>query len=513
MESIIRLHFKQPIKDMLERGGGIISQADAMQLKRNVERAAGLAPGTLDQEGPVRESFFKIVKHIVNSASTSVPYHKINHGGPGNKTMFIMIGSTGAGKTTYAEKLEKNVDAVVVSSDAFKSARKAIDKAVTNVLRHGRSVIVNATHPTQERRKELARIARAHGFKTRCIHLDVDKKTSQERSKLTEGKTKYFVSARYFREFQPPGSECDRFNVITDAGVSTRGSGGASGSARPSSPPPMTTPTPKRNHHTSVSIPKPMQAYHYENRHRGKKYYASEKLDGIRALYHDGVLYTRSGHRIQAPDWFVAKIPPGTYDGELYGGKGIDQFHKTSGVVMGSSTNPGWNSIQYRIFDDWNSGDPFSKTYEKLIKKVPLCSANTKHTVCLQPHSVLERHENIQTFFDSVTSRGGEGIMLRSNVPYQQGQRTHSILKMKKVAEAEARVVGFYMKPDNTIKSLTCKWVSPGMNHNVTFQVAGLSARDKATIKVGDVITVKYMELQTSGKPRHGVFKGVRRNL
>lgn len=263
-----------------------------------------------------------------------------------------------------------------------------------------------------------------------------------------------------------------------------------------------------------TSLPRAMLAHKYNARkHADKKFWASEKLDGIRAMFYDGVLYTRGSNPVRAPSWFIAQIPAGTFDGELFGGRG--KFQETSSIVMGPSTNPLWSTITYKIFDDWNSTTPFSETYENLSRKLPLCSSSGKPSVCLEPHKIVKNNASIQKFYDIVSKKGGEGLMLRSNVPYRQGSRSNAVLKVKKMQDAEAKIVGFEIN-GGIIKSLICTWINSGFDRTVTFKVgSGLtdSQRNPKSFKIGNVITVQYFEITKSGKPRHPVFKGIRKNL
>ena len=448
MEDLIKTRFSDTIRNMIRRGDGMISKEDAAKLKRNIERTSGLSAGTLDVPGNHRTSFLTTMAEVISG--TSKPSKKPNSG----RTMYIMIGPSGAGKTTYSERLARNTGAVLVSSDTYGSARKRIDKAVNDALLGGKNVIVDATHPTKERRMELSALAKKHGVSTRCIRLDVSKNTALSRSKL-EGAAKYITSSKFFKSYEDPGSECDRVNVISNSGHSMS-------SVAP------TTSLGKRP--LSSNIPKAMLAHKYNaKKHSGKKFYASEKLDGIRAMFLDGVLYTRGGNPVRAPAWFLEQIPDGTFDGELFGGRG--KFQETSSIVMGPSTNPLWKTITYKIFDDWKSTDPFSKTYNRLTRKLPMCSSSISATVCLEPHTMVSNNRSIQSFYDDVIGQGGEGLMLRSNVPYKPGTRSNAILKVKKMQDAEAKVVGFDMDSSGTIKSLVCKWINPGFDRTVTFKV------------------------------------------
>jgi DNA ligase 1 len=48
----------------------------------------------------------------------------------------------------------------------------------------------------------------------------------------------------------------------------------------------------------------------------------SEKLDGMRAIWKSGKLYSRNGNTIHFPDFFVKGWPEDSLDGELWLGRG-----------------------------------------------------------------------------------------------------------------------------------------------------------------------------------------------
>jgi len=52
-----------------------------------------------------------------------------------------------------------------------------------------------------------------------------------------------------------------------------------------------------------------------------RKYWVSEKLDGVRAYWDGKQLISRGGHVIAAPAWFVADFPARKLDGELWLGR------------------------------------------------------------------------------------------------------------------------------------------------------------------------------------------------
>lgn len=71
------------------------------------------------------------------------------------------------------------------------------------------------------------------------------------------------------------------------------------------------------------------------------QYLVSEKFDGVRAIWDGKVLRFRSGRAINAPGWFIAKLPLQKLDGELWLAR--EKFEQHSGIVR--KTEP--------IDDEW----------------------------------------------------------------------------------------------------------------------------------------------------------------
>lgn len=72
-----------------------------------------------------------------------------------------------------------------------------------------------------------------------------------------------------------------------------------------------------------VAAPPPlMLATEYRDGVPVGDYRVSEKLDGVRGYWDGRALWTRGGHRVNAPAWFVAGWPDVAMDGELWMGRG-----------------------------------------------------------------------------------------------------------------------------------------------------------------------------------------------
>ena len=87
--------------------------------------------------------------------------------------------------------------------------------------------------------------------------------------------------------------------------------------------------------------------------HQGVKlddYWASEKLDGVRAYWDGQQLWSRGGHLYEAPDWFTEQFPAHPMDGELWSGRG--RFAELSGIVRKAQpVEEEWRKVQYHVFD------------------------------------------------------------------------------------------------------------------------------------------------------------------
>lgn len=77
-------------------------------------------------------------------------------------TLTIMVGNPGSGKSTLAREVAEYTGAIHIEQDVLRDRNKVI-KATRDALRAGKSVIVDATHPTKGHRQELYALADSCG--------------------------------------------------------------------------------------------------------------------------------------------------------------------------------------------------------------------------------------------------------------------------------------------------------------------------------------------------------------
>ena len=255
----------------------------------------------------------------------------------------------------------------------------------------------------------------------------------------------------------------------------------------------------------------PMLAAAYNGSQQIDGWLMSEKLDGIRAIYHpEGrTLRMRSGNQIFAPPEFLAGFPAKLMlDGELFIAYG--NFDKVSGLVRsGSNTSMArWAGVRFMVFDAPLVAGPCTER----LKAATAALAGVTHAAVL-PHERIANAAALQAFHTRIEAAGGEGVMIRDPKGAYVQSRSKLLLKVKKFQEEEATVTGHERGTGRLAEltgALTCRFAD-----GTTFSCG--SGMDDATRKdpppVGALITVKFFERTKDNKPRFPIFKSVRTDL
>lgn len=285
---------------------------------------------------------------------------------------------------------------------------------------------------------------------------------------------------------------------------------------------------------------KPMLASHADLTKLKYPVFVSPKLDGVRAVVIDGVVYSRSLKPI--PNKFVqqcfGKPEYDGLDGELIVGDPTDPhcFSNTTSGIMSEDGDP---KVHYYIFDSFNEpniywhrrfweGAILNYVKSDLVKLVP-------QFVCFNEGGILKNEEVF-------LKQGYEGLVIRDpNAPYKFGRSTVRegyLLKLKRYLDSEAKVIGWEPLLSNTneakrnelgeLERSNCKsgMVEKPMlgtirvkdlKTSVQFHIgSGFTEEQRRSFYndpeqiLGKIIKYKYFPVGVKELPRHPVFLGIR---
>lgn len=246
---------------------------------------------------------------------------------------------------------------------------------------------------------------------------------------------------------------------------------------------------------------------------------ASEKLDGVRAYWDGENLLSRQGKKLNAPLSFTKNFPKFALDGELYA-KEL-KFEEIQASVMDKLPDEkAWSRLKFHVFDVPEASGGLPRRLEvlaKFLKNEP----NDNLIIIKQ----IKMRDNAQflKFAENIIANGGEGAVVREpNAPYER-KRSKNALKFKKFKDAECEVISINKgggKYANLAGSLTCKALggkddkekAGEPKEGTIFKIgSGLSDKNRQDPpKIGSMITYKFQNLSSYGKPRFPIFLRVR---
>ena len=254
-------------------------------------------------------------------------------------------------------------------------------------------------------------------------------------------------------------------------------------------------------------VPVPVQlAQTWPSARSPKGFWASEKLDGVRAFWDGQVLRFRSGRRIFAPDWFSSALPPMALDGELWMARGV--FDRLSGVVRQSVPNDeAWREVAYWVFDTPGQSGTFTERLGLVQSALAAAQVPWLKPVAQQ---VVKDAEALQTLLNATVRKGGEGLMLhRADALWQSG-RTDALFKFKPELDDEGLVVG-HQAGKGRFKGQTGALLVQMPSGQRFALGSGLSdALRRDPPPVGSWVTYRFPERTPSGLPRFASFVRVR---
>ncbi len=236
------------------------------------------------------------------------------------------------------------------------------------------------------------------------------------------------------------------------------------------------------------------------------QYLVSEKFDGVRAIWDGEVLRFRSGNVVNAPAWFVAKLPKQSLDGELWLARG--KVETLSGYVRKTEpVDEEWHQIKYQIFELPGAAGRFEERYARIQAIVR--QAAWPRLVAVEQFRVSDRAE-LKRKFDAVVKAGGEGLMLhRADALYVTG-RSDVLLKLKPLDDTEAIVVEHIPGKGKYVGMLGALRVEAPDGKRFTIGTGFTDAVRRDPPPVGSTITYTYRGLTRTGVPRFASYWRVR---
>jgi DNA ligase-1 len=236
-------------------------------------------------------------------------------------------------------------------------------------------------------------------------------------------------------------------------------------------------------------------------------WWMSEKYDGLRAWWDGRKLWSRKGHLIHAPDYFLAELPRDiVLDGELWIGHG--KFEETMSIVRSETPDERWNRIRYMVFDAPQAPGLFEERIQFL--RATVSEGNRFVRVVAQ-----ERCQGVTQLLaerDRVVRQGGEGVMLRQPESAYEAGRSSTLLKVKPYDDAEATVIAHEPGKGKDAGKLGALRVRADDGREFSIG-SGLTDADRdSPPPVGTIVTYRFQGLTAKGMPRFPSYLRVRRD-
>lgn len=247
-------------------------------------------------------------------------------------------------------------------------------------------------------------------------------------------------------------------------------------------------------------------ANHYHQGIELRRYWLSEKLDGVRAYWDGERLWSRGGHQYRAPDWFTEGFPEHPLDGELWAGRG--RFAELSGIVRKARPVAAeWQQVRFHVFDLPLPAIPFGERYQRLQALVR--AAGSSYLELVAQHSVAD-HDELMARLQRVSAKGAEGLMLKRIDSLYTAGRSDDLLKVKTHADAEATVLEHLPGKGRYRGMMGALKVQLANGRELRIGTGFSDAKRRRPPSVGAAVTFRYRGYTATGLPRFASFLRVR---
>lgn len=233
-----------------------------------------------------------------------------------------------------------------------------------------------------------------------------------------------------------------------------------------------------------------------------EKYWVSEKYDGVRA-YWDGTRFlSRQGNEYTAPEWFTAGFPKHPLDGELWIARNTFE-QLISAVKKDKPIDEKWRQVRFMVFELPDTSGTFS---DRLTQMKSLIEPIENKYIQLVEQYRVASHAALMKKLDQVVANGAEGLMIHhQNAHYKTG-RTKDLLKVKRYADAEARVIKHLPGKGKYLGMLGAVLLETP--EGIRFRIGtGFSDKERRSPPaIGAEVTYKFYGKTRKGKPRFASF-------
>lgn len=192
----------------------------------------------------------------------------------------------------------------------------------------------------------------------------------------------------------------------------------------------------------------PMLAHSWEDHDKKIAFpcYVEPKLDGLRAIYKDGMFYSRNRKPFKAAIHLVKAIKEAglekeIFDGEIYCHDLKDSFEEIISAMKRETVGPLTKLAQYWIYDMPKKNVPMSLRQKRLVE-ISL-ALDPKLPIKVLSRKRIDVPSDVTKYHDKFVAEGYEGAMVRNRDAYYAfDKRSYDLQKVKLFTESEFRIVG-----------------------------------------------------------------------
>lgn len=228
------------------------------------------------------------------------------------------------------------------------------------------------------------------------------------------------------------------------------------------------------------------------------------KLDGVRAIYRDGVFYTRNGKILRGLEALAERLSGApVLDGELVC-PGMD-FQTSSGSLRSFAETP---NAQFHIID---VPELPSKDFVSRMFIASWWGAVDGPIHCI-PWILANKPEDIEQHYQACLEAGYEGVVVKPMEYEYVNKRSYDWMKLKAVNTVDARIVDIFEGTGKYSSSAGGVIIQMPDSEVLVRVGSGFSDEQRDEIYaepdkyIGRMIEVKYHEVTPDGSLRHPRF-------